>query len=273
VIGRAWLEILERVLRPARPCLQQCLGAEAAHLTSLKQRAGVTLRAMASCERRIDDARAEVLGADDGVVTRRMTELEREWRRLSSPDLDGGLTDLWAKVAPPSWVDRKRFRDAGQGAKLAALVALASDPEGVEAAERAVVALRTTLAPHGLSLGQRIVWRPLAQDRECFAPVLSARVRFAREACPRKIEARIMERAEEAAGELERAVLDRHPDRPLLAADLAAAFRLDFVWRAASLSESENPVAPLRALYRTGYVPGAMDSASVALEFAPIQPS
>jgi SAM-dependent methyltransferase len=40
-------------------------------------------QALADCERRIEDARAAVLAANDGVVTARMTTLEREWRTLA----------------------------------------------------------------------------------------------------------------------------------------------------------------------------------------------
>ncbi len=47
--------------------------------------------AMAECERRIDEARAIVLAKSDGVVTKHMTALEREW-----------LTLARAKPAPPS---------------------------------------------------------------------------------------------------------------------------------------------------------------------------
>ncbi len=37
---------------------------------------------LADCERRINEARAAIFAADDGVVSKRMTELEREWRDL-----------------------------------------------------------------------------------------------------------------------------------------------------------------------------------------------
>jgi hypothetical protein len=270
VIGSAWLEVLDRVLRPARPCLARCLAARDAHAAESRGRAGVKLRAMAQCERSIDDARARVFAADDGIVGRRMTELEREWRRLSSPDPEAGLMDLWAELAPASWIDRKRFRGAEAGAMLDALVALAADPDGVEEAERAVSALRSALAPHGVALGPRVVWCPLAEDRECLASLLSARTRVARAACPSKIEARIMERAEAVAQDVEAALVVRHPARPRLAADLGAAARLDFVWHAASLAEADNPVVPLRALYRTGYVLAAVDASSVTLAFPPV---
>ena len=40
-------------------------------------------RALAAVERRINEARAVVFANDDGVVTKLMTDLEREWRELS----------------------------------------------------------------------------------------------------------------------------------------------------------------------------------------------
>jgi ribosomal protein L10 len=39
--------------------------------------------ALAEIERRINEARAVVFANDDGVVTKLMTDLEREWRELS----------------------------------------------------------------------------------------------------------------------------------------------------------------------------------------------
>lgn len=255
------------MLLPARPRLTACLEARAGHLGRRGDRAGAKLRALSSCERRIDDARAEVLAADDGVVTGRMTALEREWRKLASPDPEAGLMDLWAELAPPGWIDRKRFRDAAAEGRLDAVVALASDPDGVDTAERAAVTLRRALAPHGVALGERVVWRPLGADRECLASVLSARVGFARAACPREIEARVVERAQQVRSEVERAVLRRYEDRPLLAAELAAAAELDFVWQASSLASTESPVEPLRVIYECGYALAAADAASVVLEF------
>ncbi len=44
-------------------------------------------RAMADCERRINEARAIVLAKNDGVVTAHMTDLEREWLTLARADV------------------------------------------------------------------------------------------------------------------------------------------------------------------------------------------
>jgi hypothetical protein len=40
--------------------------------------------ALADCERRINEARAAIFAKDDGVVTKAMIELEREWLTLSA---------------------------------------------------------------------------------------------------------------------------------------------------------------------------------------------
>ncbi len=40
--------------------------------------------ALADCERRINEARAAIFAKDDGVVTKAMTDLEREWLTLST---------------------------------------------------------------------------------------------------------------------------------------------------------------------------------------------
>ncbi len=255
------------MLRPARPCLEACLRQRDKHLAERRARAGVQLRAMANCERRIDHARAEVFAADDGVVTRRMTDLEREWRKLSSPDPEAGLMDLWAQIAPSSWIDRKRFRDGDVGTMLDAVVALSSDPDGVEAAERAVTALGSTLAPYGVTLGTKLRWRALSADGECLEPLVSPALEAARARCPQKIEARVLARADAVAAKVEQALGGHFPERPGLAADLGRAARLDFVWRAASLPEPGNPASPLAMLYRTGYVLVAADADGVTLAF------
>jgi hypothetical protein len=114
----SWLRLIDGVLRPARPRLEGCLRERERHLETRRSFEEARARAIAQCEARIEAARAQVLAANDGVVTSRMTELEREWRRLSRPDPDAGLMDLWARVAPPAWIDRKRWRDAAAASRL-----------------------------------------------------------------------------------------------------------------------------------------------------------
>src|SRR5258708_7083616 len=98
-----WLEILDCVLRPARPHLARCLEERDRHVAVRRQLADERLHAIAKCEQRINDVRADIFAKSDGIVGRRMTDLEREWRLLSRPDPDAGLMDLWARSAPASW--------------------------------------------------------------------------------------------------------------------------------------------------------------------------
>ena len=193
----AWLRVVDSLLRPARPRLAECR-AEAERMAQAF--ASERARAVADCERRIEALRAEVFAAKNGVVTASMTALEREWRRLSRGDRDGELMDIWARIAPRSWVDRKRWRDAPQ---LETAVLLAADPEGVEQAEDAIG-------------GARVRWRPLGEDFE---------------GMPELVGGHLLDETVQAA------VLARFPERPHLARAVALAARVDArryydVWRA-----------------------------------------
>src|SRR4051794_21316085 len=111
-MSASWLDLPAFLLRPERPDLSRCLSAREEHLESRGLAAEARRSAITACERRIESARADVFAADNGVVGARMTELEREWRRLSKVDPEAGLMELWARIAPPSWIDRKRWRDS-----------------------------------------------------------------------------------------------------------------------------------------------------------------
>lgn len=223
----SWQKVIDSVLRPPRPHLERCIAEREAYVEARR-------RAIRDCEIRIEQARSAVFAANDGVVTARMTELEREWRTLSRADQEGKLMDLWARIAPPSWIDRKRWRDSDPEHRLDALIALASDPQGVEAAEQAVLTLRPKA---------RIRWRLRAHD--------AAHVR---ELVP-------------AAGEsFERDVYDlalaRHPDRPLLARDIAYAAFYETI--------APNHVRPFVDLWTNGYVIADVEAAFVTLEIPPL---
>lgn len=151
-------------------------------------------RALAECEARIEAARADVFAARDGVVTANMTALEREWRRVSRGDREGEAMDVWARIAPSAWLDRKRWR--GTPEPMEAAVLLAADIDGVEVAERGFA---------------RVSWRPLGTDWDGM-PAL-------------------VERALGSAGLVDEtvhaAMLARFPDRPHLARAVALAARAD----------------------------------------------
>ena len=215
--------------------------------------------------------------AKDGVVSSRMTDLEREWRTLSRPDPDAGLMDLWARIAPPSWLDRKRWRDSEPSARLDAAIALAADVEGVEAAESAVASLRVALEAWGTPIGARIRWRSFEREPDpttplLAEPLLAAPLRAAREALSRRgVESVVLERAGLLEREVHEAALVRFPARALLARELAHAAFVDCVWCAAPVAERPNPVTSLRALWKAGYALSALDASSVTVELPPLQ--
>ena len=196
-----------------------------------------------------------------------MLELEREWRSLSRSDPDDGLMDLWARVAPNSWIDRKRWRDCEPTARLDAAIALAADVEGVEAAESAVDSLVLALATWGTPIGSRIRWRPFERDAEHAGPWLAEPLRAARGALSaRGGEATVVLRAGRLEQVVHEAARARLPRRPLLARDLAHAAFVDGVWRAASLGGRPSPVTPLFEIWKAGYTLSAIDGSAVTLE-------
>ena len=211
-------------------------------------------RAMRSCVADIEGLRAAVFAAKDGAVPRRMTELERQWRRLSRPDAEGGMMDLWARIAPPAWLDRKRWRDAEPSARVDAALALAADVAGVEAAESAALALRDALATAGSPIGARLRWRAFEHDVDATSALL-----------PRPAAtSSAVERATRLEEEVHAAVLMRFPERPLLARSLAHAAFVD------SATRGTNALAALRALWGSGYLLSAIGEEGMTLELPPL---
>lgn len=266
-----WLGLVDYVLRPARPHLTRCLHERERHLRERHLADAERRRAIADCEHRIEMARARVFAANDGVVASEMTNLEREWRRLSRVDPEAGLMDLWARIAPPSWIDRKRWRDSSAAAQVDSAVALAADVEGVEAAEAAIDSLRTVLVPWGIEIGPRTRWRSRSSDAEPVTVLLAEPLATATGALSEPSALRVVcERAARLETDVFRAALARFPDRRMLACGLAHAAYTDFVWQAAPLHDRPNPVAPLRALWATGYVLSDVDASAVTLELPPL---
>src|SRR5262245_7119114 len=101
MVVESWHDTLDRVLNPVRPDLARCLLERKRHQETQARVAEARVHALMSCERRINEARAAVLASNDGVVTSRMTDLEREWRRLSRARVDpeAGIMDLWSRIA------------------------------------------------------------------------------------------------------------------------------------------------------------------------------
>jgi hypothetical protein len=218
-----------------------------------------------------------VFAAEDGFVPSRMTELEREWRRLSRRDPDGGLMDLWARIAPAAWIDRKRWRDSDPARQVDAAIALASDPDGVENAEASIGSLAVALAGFGARVGSRVVWRASDEDFTQTAALLAEPLRAACEALSARSDGRLasiaVERAQQLEREVHEAALARFPERPVLADALGHAAMVDQVWRAASLPGRPNPVTSLSELWRTGYVLAAVDVSVVTVAVAPLKSS
>jgi hypothetical protein len=267
----SWLRLVDSILRPARPHLERCLQERERHLTARRQFSEERSRAIADCERRIESARADVFAANNGVIGWRMGALEREWRLLSRPDPDAGLMDLWARIAPARWIDRKRWRDSDAADRLGAAVHLAADPAGVEAAESAVRSLHVALLPWGAPIGSRARWRSFGGDSDPITELLPLPLRAAREAVSRSdAEPVILERARRLDDEVREATLARFPDRPMLARGLGHAAFVDFLFRAARFTDGHrpNPVESLRELWATGYVLTTFDTFGATLEIA-----
>jgi hypothetical protein len=239
-MGDVWLELTEVLLRPARPALARCMAERERHLAERKRRGEERTRAISDCERRIELARAAVFAASDGVVGATMTDLEREWRSLAKVDPDAGVMDLWGRIAKPEWHDRKLWRDGPAVERVDLAVALASDASGVEAAEKAVAALRVAHAKEGVDIGARISWRLFDHDRALFVTTF-------REPPPRIRE------------DVRQAVLARFPDRPLLARDVGYL-----------ATQKGAVVDAVRAIWRTGYGIQALEAGGSTLEIPPL---
>ena len=260
----SWQRVVDSLLRPARPRLEWCVAEREEHLAARRPIAEQNARAKQDCERRIEQRRAAVFAANDGVVPAAMNDLEREWRRLSRANADAGLMDLWARIAPRSWIDRKRFLDSDPHLRLEAAVALAADVEGVEAAEAAVVALRAALAPWGTAIGPRVRFRLNESDFEHCGAHFAEPLRAVGPG------ALVTAHAERFARDVHDALFERLPERPSLARDVAHAAFVDCVWHASEPAKGPSPVRPLCALWETGYILSRVDASGVTLEIPPL---
>lgn len=271
----SWLKLVDQVFRPGRRDLEACRRALEMHFEARRPRSRVRARALAECETRIESARAEVFRADDGIVTSRMTVLEREWLTLSRRDTDGEMMDLWACIAPSSWLDRKRWRDAKPEAFLDVAVALTSDVPGVERAEASVASLANALADWGFAMGPRVHWQEFERDYDGVADLFAGPLRSALDVLAvHGSECMVFDRAEELERMVLEAALTRFPEREILAVALAHTAFVDCVWRAAALGSPlalrPNPMTPLCDLWRTGYVLGSLDERGVTLALPPL---
>lgn len=179
--------------------------------------------------------------------------------------------DLWARLVPASWLDRKRWRDATPASRLDAAIALAADLDGVEEAESAIDSLRAALRPYATPIGPRIRWRTFERDSEPTIAFLAEPLRAARRALSaRGVSSVVVERAQQLEREVHEAASVQWPERPLLASEIAHAAFVDQVWRAAKLPGPANPVTSLRDLWQTGYTLSAVDASGVTVELPPL---
>jgi hypothetical protein len=232
------------------------------HLARRGARAEERLVRIRKCEERIRGARAVVFAADDGRIGWTMGDLEREWRLLSRPDPDACMMDLWARVAPRSWLDSKKWRGSEPAMWLDAALALASDPDGVDAAEAAALSLCRN-AP-GKSVAPRVRWQMGSRDSShvasLYGPLVEELVGVA--IADREGKGTRAFRAAEATLA---SAMERLPDRPMLASDLGLARFIDEM-RTSAGRDAKSPVAPLMALWRSGYAIAAVDANGIALE-------
>jgi hypothetical protein len=262
----AWLQVLDRVLAPERPALARCFVERSRHLENRSESGASRRSALLRCEHRINEVRRDVFAADDGVVDARMTDLERQWRVLARADPEAGLMELWSRLVGPASIDRKRWRDETPGAWPDALVALASDEANVLAAEAALATLRGILARQGVVVPERVRFRFGRHDGPTARALLREAGRLSYERCPSDYRTVALERATELELCVQTSALSRFPDRPELACDLGYAAFVDCAWRAAGLEARENPVAPLIALWKTGYVIATLEDSAIILE-------
>jgi hypothetical protein len=271
-VAEDWDRIFACVLRPARPERARCLRALEEHVAASEAFAVSKRRALADIEARIQTTRDAVVASGTGVVPASMTELERAW--LTASRTSSGADDLerlWVSVAPPRWRDAPR-----RVASAEAIVTLASDPDGVEEAERLARVVSKALAPWGVDIGPSVKWcvahevMYAVRAEKLFAAPLAALGDVADH-----VSLQAAHRHRRAVREgLLRAIEVSKDGRTIARelGDLAFASKLwnDVGTRLATTSADASPFAPAIALFRTGYVLTAADASGVTLTATPL---
>lgn len=256
------------VLRPARPERARCLAALDAYLAARDDRLQTRIRSLAEIEERIQRAREKVFGEGTGVVGAEMTALEREWREASRDVSQGAVLDrFWTQVAPERW----RAEPPRVTGSAEAMATLASDPEGVEAAERAAASLRGALATWQVTIGARVEWcvaREITfavRAEELFAGPVAALSELADHA------------AVQAAHRVRRDVRERLGAQKTPTRNSSIAREIGVLAFGASLWESAaarldanvvDPFAPALEVWRLGYALTGADASGVVLTAA-----
>ena len=211
----------------------------------------------------------------DGVVGARMTTLEREWRTLAKVNRhdEGPLRDLWAPIAPPAWTDHPRYRESAPEVRAAAAVLLASDPEGVERAERAARAIACYARTEGITVGARVTWRVepspriVTSNRVLFA---SARARVLAALRPTDAWPLVARRAIGLRREVSRKLrtLSNRTTGHRLSREVGDAAFIDALHDGAAvlgISGLRSPVAPFFEVWRAGYLVAEVARAGITL--------
>lgn len=250
-----WEQLLAGVLRPARPGAARCLRELADYRAACSDRVQSRARTLAEIEARIGDARAAVFAAGTGAVGADMTALEREWLAASRGSAaDRSPERFWARVAPEGFV-RRLGADSAE-----AMATLASDPEGVERAERAVSELRAALSARGVAIGERVEWAVSSEltfgvrAEELFAASLAELV--------------VDHAATGAAHRLRRDVQHRLSGVRAPSRNSSVSRELGFLAFASALGVAD--VAPALAIYRLGYALTAANDTAVVLTSLPL---
>lgn len=267
---------MQAMLRPARPHLSLCRARANARVTEERRNEDRRAEALADCVARIEQARASVFAAGDGVVKADMTALEREWRTLARAQrsCEERTLALWNAIAPRHWAGALRWTSTGDSAAdIEACVALASDPDGVERAESCALRLASLLATSGVDVAPAVTWQVAHAPAIAPAAVLFERpLRDLTEAVASTYGGdALLARADARQQD----VLDTASQSALftgfegLAADLALVARIDFLWRASRVdshrAEADRPTAALLDLWSTGYVVSAIDPQRITL--------
>lgn len=261
-----WDRILAGVLRPARSELDGCKRALDEYAAARADFAQSRMRVLSEIEARLSAARAKVFAAGTGVVSADMTALEREWltaSRETSPELD--LERLWQRVSPERWRSR-RMPDSAE-----AIVTLASDPDGVDEAERTVSELSLALASWGVTVGARVDW--------CVARELTFAIRSEELfSAPASALTAVATHVETQAAHRRRlAIRDRVQDASAPTRNSSVARELAFLafasalWDAAKdrLPDRADAIGPALRLWRLGYALTAADPSGVVLTALP----
>jgi hypothetical protein len=254
-----WRSIVAAVSSPVRPHLERCLQEHRRYADALADGFRDRAAVLTDLQRRLNAARERVFSAGTGVVPVEVTTLERAWLAASrAPGPTRELETLWRKVAPERWIDSGRRAPA----TAEAIVTLASDPDGVEEAERAASTLREALVPWGVTVGPHTEWivSPeimfVVRAEQLFAIAVGSIADVPHETTQRAHRLRHEVRAQLG----DRRIEARNSS---LGRELGWLAFASSVWRDTRAEAA--PFEPFLTIYRRGYIPTAVDAIGITL--------